>query len=128
MRINLNEDQVPEEELLEDGSEVEVEAVWAEIKQDKNGKSYASLLMVVPGIPTSPDIFHMLYLPGTGETEKQEMKTQRKLLQACKAFGVDPADFNPEEDFVGQRAWAIVGIKDDAYGRNNIIRRFVKGN
>lgn len=51
----------------------------------------------------------------------------REYRKFCEAHGIELTGTDPEKDWVGQEAWAILKvIEDDQYGRINRISQFSK--
>jgi hypothetical protein len=62
-------------------------------------------------------------------TEKDYKRAVYKIKTFAQAFDIDlarPIDF--EDDLQGLTGWAILGVrKDDTYGEQNTIRKYIAG-
>lgn len=101
----------------------------AEIRTSKNtGGEYVNLQLEIADDPEAKDIFHIMMLPTANDDKKKANNRKMGLLNAFKAFGVDPTGGISLSALEGQTGWAILDIEDDPeYGQKNRVKRFIVG-
>jgi hypothetical protein len=109
--------------------EYQVRCLKAEIRTSKNtGGEYVNLQLEIADDPEAKDIFHIMMLPTSNDDKKKANNRKMALLNAFKAFGIDPTGGINLAELEGQTGWAILDIEDDPeYGQKNRVKRFIAG-
>ena len=119
---------IPEPQVLDDGEEVKVRITSVFDAETKSGAiPYWRINLEVPDKPLVKDFSFNLYKPHEGQTPKQDFNTKYAIQNMMKAFKLDMTrPFDPESNWIGEEAWAIVGMKEDPnYGKQNSIRKWI---
>lgn len=114
-----NVDDIPEGEILPDGTELEARITRIASGEDKNGTPYIMPWFEDPGNVNVEDFNDYLPLPVQGDTDKERGRKLRDLKAFATSFGLDL--FRPEyplDEAKGALGWMIVGIGKDRDGKN----------
>jgi hypothetical protein len=116
------------EPIAAEAGEHEIAIVGGVIDKDKNGHPYfLPRFEVVDGPPNVKDFTDFIRLPYEGMTEKEKARADWRLYCFKAAFGLpQTGKINLQEDALGLRGWAILGVKEDPqYGEQNTISKYV---
>jgi hypothetical protein len=119
---------IPEPAVLDDGTEAKVRIVSVRDAETNDQKiPYWRVTLEVPDEPLVKDFSHNLYKPHEGQSKKQDFNTKYAIQNFMKAFNLDMTNsFDPFTDWIGEEAWAIVGMREDKdYGKQNSIRKWI---
>ena len=116
-------------DVLAEGTEAELKIIGMRAGTDKNGNQYISPMFEVLGFgPNVKDFSRYLGLPGDGRTAKENVSAMSMVSKFAKAFGIDLTKPFSEDEVVGKRGWAILGIEKDQDGEPiNKVNKFVTG-
>jgi hypothetical protein len=122
--LDYNLEDVPELSTVPEG-EYRVICKRAEVRTSTNsGNQYVSLQLEVADEPASPDINHVVMLPGDGDDEKQKIRKLNRLRDICRAFNVSTSGQIDMTHFQGQEAWALITEEEDpTYGTQNRVKK-----
>jgi hypothetical protein len=118
---------IPEPEVLPDGEEAKVRIISVIDAETKNGGiPYWRVTLEIPDSPRVKDFSYNLYKPHDGQSQKESFRSKYNIQQFMKAFQLDMTrPFDPSSDWIGEEAWAIVGMREDPeYGKQNSIRKW----
>lgn len=127
-------DEIPDQHVLDDGSEHEIEIVKAEIGESgpdakTAGQKYLRVTYKSTQEPDSQVFNDIFMLPFRGLDEEVFKMRGRMLRDFFEAFEFDYHGWNIFEqtgDLVGLRGEAIVSVKDDPmYGEQNEVKRYL---
>ncbi len=105
--------------------EKEVEGELSPIWHNQNGAPCFMPQFEVPSVPTSKDFSHYMPIPHEEMTEKERSRAEWRLEEFKRAFKVPKGKIDRKK-LIGNEAWAILGLKNDAeYGEQNFIKKFV---
>lgn len=128
--IDLNLSDVPDQEPVEDKSEHRLSVKSFEVvdKKDGSGKQIA-VRFSIDDAPKAPDITHYVGLAVKGQDdEKTYISKMNRVKQLYEVLGLPLTGGFDSEDAKGKSCWAIIGLEEtDEYGKQNRIRKFVKG-
>jgi hypothetical protein len=113
---------------VEANTEAKVRIIRVMSGTDKNDLDYFQVLLEATEFPTSKDFTHFLHATNQdGMTPKQKERTNWSFKEFCNAFGFDfSRPFDPEDDWPGLEAWAILGVKkSDQYGDQNFVKTWI---
>ena len=122
---------VPELKILDDGDEVQLRVVSAELGKSKKDKAQLVIRLDSPDDPLVDDMY--LYLTWPTEDLKQEdpkkfTKSVRYLNDFWACFGIDATSgVDIANDLVGSRGWCLIGQEEYEGQMKNKIKKFVKG-
>jgi hypothetical protein len=119
---------IPEPEVLDDGTEVKVRITSVRDARTKDGDvPYYRVTLEVPDNPLVKDFSYNVYRPYEGQSENQAHDTKYKFQQFMRAFRMDMSrPFDPETDWISEEAWCIVSMKEDKeYGKQNQVRKWI---
>ena len=116
-------------DVLAEGTEAELKIIGLRSGTDKNGNQYISPMFEVLGYGENVrDFSRYIGLPGEGRTAKENVSAMGMVSKFAKAFGIDLSSPFSEEDVVGKRGWAILGIEKDQDGEPvNKVNKFITG-
>lgn len=116
-------------DVLAEGTEAELKIIALRGGTDKNGNAYISPMFEVLGFgPNVRDFSRFIGLPGDGRTLKENASAMQMLGKFAKAFNIDLSQPFGEDELVGKRGWAILGIEKDQDGEPiNKVNKFVTG-
>lgn len=123
--INLDFENTWEPESVPEG-EYQLRVTNAELKAGKKGPGL-QLSLDIPSYPHSKDISHWFNLPKEGDDIKTINKRTRAIENCLIACGFAPGPFAPEQ-LIGAEPFAyLVEEEDEEYGKQNRVRRWLKG-
>lgn len=125
--LELDLSDTKETELIPADTEVKLRVVSVKQDLDKNGNAYIMPLLEPVEYPYANLMNYFMGLPHPEMEARQLNATKLKLKSFFDAVGVDPNGVDLE-NLRGEECWAIVGIEDSDYGRQNKVKRFVVGN
>lgn len=116
-------------DVLAEGTEAELKIIGMRTGTDKNGNDYISVMFETLGYGENVrDFSRFIGLPGDKRTAKENVSAMSLLSKFAKAFGIDLSSPFSEDDVVGKRGWAILGIEKDQDGEPvNKVNKFVTG-
>ena len=116
-------------DVLAEGTEAELKIIAMRNGTDKNGNQYISPMFEVLGYGENVrDFSRYIGLPGEGRTAKENVSAMSQVSKFAKAFGIDISKPFSEDEVVGKRGWAILGIEKDQDGDAiNKVNKFVTG-
>ena len=116
-------------QTLEGNPKMELKIIGLRSGTDKNGNQYISPMFEVLGYGENVrDFSRYIGLPGEGRTAKENVSAMSMVSKFAKAFGIDLSSPFSEEDIVGKRGWAILGIEKDQDGEPvNKVNKFITG-
>lgn len=107
--------------------EYEIRLVSLEQSVNKKGNPYLLPRFDIPNVVGSKDFTKYLSLPHSEMSEKELNNCKWQLKNFFEAFGIDHTKTINYDEYIGNTAWAILGVsEDDEYGEQNYIKRFVK--
>lgn len=126
MQDEIEDSQEPT--VADSGTEAKLRIVGVNSDYDKNDNEYFMPLFEVTDAPMVKEFSDFFHVPNRDKlTPKQYARSLNKIKNFTKAFGIDisrPIDY--EDDLPGHTGWAILGArKDDEYGEQNTIRRYI---
>ena len=129
---NIKDDieNAEEPKVLPSGEEFELRIISVNTGTDKNDRDYFMPVFEVPSEPMAKEFSDFFAIPNKSKmTEKDYKRALYKIRLFVQAFDIDlarPIDY--EDDLPGQTGWAILGVrKDDTYGEQNTIRKYIAG-
>lgn len=124
--LDLNLENTPELRTVE-ADEYKVRCHDCEVSmKEETGNKYILMRLDIPKIPESKDIVHVLMLPSSDDSEKQQIRRKNNIKEAAEAFGIDYSGGLDTDNFIGESAWALLSEETDPeYGPQNRVRRFV---
>jgi hypothetical protein len=119
-----------EPKVLDAGEEYELRIIAVNTGTDKNDRDYFMPVFEVPSEPMAKEFTDFFTIPDRNKmTEKDYKRAIYKIKTFAQAFDLDlsrPIDY--EDDLIGLTGWAILGVrKDDTYGEQNTIRKYIAG-
>lgn len=115
---NYNPDEIPEGEILSDGTELQARLTRIASGEDKNSNPYLMPWFEDPNNVNVEDFSDYLPLPTHEDTEKEKGRKLRNLKAFALCFGLDL--FRPEyplDEAKGALGWMIVGIGKNREGK-----------
>jgi len=119
-----------EPKVLDAGEEYELRIIAVNTGTDKNDRDYFMPVFEVPSEPMAKEFTDFFTIPDRNKmAEKDYKRAIYKIKTFAQAFDLDlsrPIDY--EDDLIGLTGWAILGVrKDDTYGEQNTIRKYIAG-
>lgn len=128
-------DNIPDQTLLEDGTEHEVQVLKAEIGESKPenktaGQKYMKVMLKSTEEPDSKPMSDVFMLPFAGLETDQFNQRGRALRTFFQCFQFDYTSgfniFEETEQLVGLTGTVIVRLKDDPeYGEQNEVKKYL---
>ena len=117
---NFDPDNIPEGEILEDGTELQARLTRVSKGEDKNGTPYLMPWFEDPNNVNVEDFSDYLPLPTNDDNEKDKGRKLRNLkaFAVCFDLPLFDGEFNLE-DAKGALGWMIVGIGKSKDGKPN---------
>lgn len=123
--IDLHVDDAVEPRTIPEGTEVQVRILKASLEISDNNNEYILAILEVPTEPTAKDFRHMMMVPTSEDSEKQQNARKYRIKEFCEAFGLSTSSINPES-WDGSQAWAILReTEHETYGLQNSVRKFL---
>lgn len=126
-------DEIPDQHVLDDGSEHEVEIINAKIGESKSekteGQNYLRVVYKATDDPDAQPFSDVFMLPFKGLDEETFNMRGRMLRQFFESFEFDYHGWNvfqDTEDLIGLRGEVLVSVEDDPmYGEQNQVKRYL---
>lgn len=127
-------DAIPEEKILEDGSEHEVQITFAEVGESKpgrktEGQKYLRVLFQATDVPDSQAFSDVFMLPFSGLDKEDFNRRGRALRQFLQSFDFEYHGWNifeDTQDLVGLEGELLVRVEDDdMYGEQNQVKKYL---
>jgi len=135
--LDLNLDQVPELEIVEEGEyELQIEPKSVMKKESSNGKDYIQARLKIVGEDTALPVYHRMMLPNKEQSKDVNMMWKRDIKRFMEAFDLDITNIeftDGDKQYLkgveGQKAWAFLKVTEEGdYEPRNEVRRFSTSN
>lgn len=125
--LSVNVSDAIEPEAMPDGSEVQLRITDVNLEDaDKNGNPYMMIYFSIEGEIGKKRIKKFYGLPNNNLDGDANNNRKLGLMRFFEAYGIDSSIEMDTEAWVGEIAWAILGLEDSPdYGEQNFIRRFI---
>lgn len=127
-------DNIPEQVILEDGTEHEVQITFAEIGEsdpDRKtaGQKYLRVLYQATDVPDSKPFSDVFMLPFSGLDKETFNRRGRNLRTFFQCFDFEYKGWNifeDTQDLVGLEGEVVVRVEDDdMYGEQNQVKKYL---
>jgi hypothetical protein len=126
--INIDLDDIQEPQPVPDGDyEVQIVDIPEVKTSNRTGQEYLNFRLQILNEPGAADIYDVVMLPASQESEESNTRRKLRLKRMCEAFGVSYSGGSIQlEAFNGLRARALLSVESDAeFGDKNRVRRYM---
>ncbi len=128
MGIKIDVTDVVDPYAMDADSECELRIIDVRQDNNKNGDPYLMPRFEVVGEVAAKEFSYYMGIPTDSMNAKQVNAAASKYRKFCLAFGIDAADEQDPEDWIGLEGVAILGLEETPeYGEQNYIKRYVTG-
>ena len=124
--VELHVDDAVETKTVAEGTEVQVRIRDGSLEVSGNNNEYLLANIEIPAEPTSKDFRHMMMLPTSEDSEKQQNSRKWRIKEFLEAFGFSVDNIDPES-WAGATAWVTLRESESGgdFGMQNSIRKFL---